>query len=303
MISNYIIGLQNGFEHKTKYLLEYYDNHMYDLVVKYNNDIQRSYFQKYNLLYFTKYIPVCIFYNIPFVIGDKSVIDIEEFIKEVEQYILQQIDIESLLNLSKTTVIKYNEKYYNIDELDNSKLCVIFKYFVPKIVDLNDFVKENSIIVFEGSRGFYDTDSKPFNYHTINQSSSNIFSLTNPRFINDIIGITDIFESYCNFSLHNNKELFNVNYLYEKSICNENIKNTISKNYNWLNLDKLLKTIRNIGANIIVIFGSKLLKNFLSLNIFYDESIHNFINIRDYKLFIEKEIYNLPNISDVLYIE
>ena len=51
MISNYIIGLQNGFEHKTNYLLDYYDNHIHDLCVKYGSDPQKTYFQKYNIVY------------------------------------------------------------------------------------------------------------------------------------------------------------------------------------------------------------------------------------------------------------
>ena len=100
----------------------------------------------------------------------------------------------------------------------------------------------------------------------------------------------------------NNKELFNENYLFERNNCDSNIKNTISKNYDWLNLDKLIETIRKSGTNIVIIFGSDILKNLNSLKLIYNNTYKEFNSIHNYKLFIETKIKLKFDVTEINFL-
>lgn len=302
MIYDYIIGLHCGFENKIDYLLNYYDTHIYDFCIKYECECLKSFYYKNDSLLFYKYIPLCIFNNIPFIIGEQSIINVDELKLEINQYMNINIDIENMLYISKNAIINYNDILYKIDEIENDQLAIIFDSFFPKIVDFNSILENKPMLIFESSKGVYDVNNEKFNKKSSSISTLNVFSLKNVKFCNNIIGIANIFETYNNFNLVNEQQLFNVNYIYERNNSESNIKNTISKNYNWLNLDKLINTIKNTGTNIVIIVGSKLLTNIDKIKLFYNSKYIEFSNIHNYKLFIETKIRIKLDVTEINFV-
>ena len=163
MISDYIIGLQSGFENKINYLIEYYNNHFYDFCIKYESEHNKTFYYKDEYLLFYKYIPLCIFNNLPFIIGEQNIINIEELKEEILQYINLGYDIENLLHISKNAVLNFKNSNYKIDTIENDKLLTLFEYFFPNIVDFEKILKGKQMLIFESSKGVYDIDNNKYN--------------------------------------------------------------------------------------------------------------------------------------------
>lgn len=269
MIIDLVLSLQNGYENRgliTPYLYRY---NFYDCCVKVGNDVVPQKVSLNNILKELEIIPIMITKKIPCLIGVNSVIDVDLLKKEMNN-LKPHYDLDSLLFICSNTCIKYKGNNHFIQDLDTSRILNILG-FLPNIVEFNNFLFKYSHPFIDCAGGFFGLDGNEFNMFKYNEytQSSLAFSNINSRYIGNVIGIVNLFETFKGFKKPNNDILY--------SFLTNNYNNGFQflykdymLNYSWIDLDKINCAIKRNGINVICCYGINLIKNMESFSIFID---------------------------------
>ena len=328
------VGLQHGDEGKGKASYKLTQTNNYDLCVRFNGGPNAGHSIYHNGIKIVLHqIPCGILHNIPCVIGPGCVVDLTKLKNEI--YTLKELDfnISDLLFISNNTHVifdkhinediktdtigstgsgirpayrdKYDRKGVRYDMLTKKQIYECFDGIEIKSVDIHDIIKTKYNIFFEGAQGFeLDIDWGDYPYVTsssvIAGSACNCIS---PKRINNIYGICKAYDTYVGnktFQPTNSNEME----IMEKlgTLGSEYGATTgRTRQCNWLNLDKLIRSIEINGANIIIINKCDIIK---ALNVF--KLIHNKLSIsfqtwNEMKSYIYDILSSIHCVNDVKF--
>ena len=296
MLSDVVINISNGFENSIDLEKQLWLINNYDAVIKYgiNNRSQKVNFNNNEIS--LSIIPTAILYNIPCLIGFKEELDLKKLNNDISELLKNNIDVDKLLYIDSLALIENNK-------ICNLKISRIQKFINCSfnIISLFDFTKKFKYICYITLDGYYNSDGDEYDNTQI--SSRNIFSITKPRSINNMIAFKDIIESFICFDKENDNELYKV---VEKNkthhMVTENSINTILLNYYWIDLDKLISVINYLEINILYLTGTYLLKNAKSLAIIKDKKKKFFEDIPAVYNFIKLSLEDNTNIAEIYLI-
>lgn len=266
--------------------------------------------------YKTHLIPSGIFYDIPSIIGHDCVVEKESFLNEID-YLKE--------NGFNTNLIKISPKCHVISKthIDEDKLkyaktqgstskgiapCYRDKYArMGKRVDSEeniDFFKEYlwdeklyGNVLCEGAQGFW-LDINQGNYPYVTSSTTLPYGACSLGFptqsIKNIYGAVKIYDTRSGIDPEFPEDLFDDNQL--KEIGEKGYEFGVTtgrkRKVNWLNLDKLIKSIKISGTNICIISKVDVLQNVNKFKLFYENKLNEFNSIENMKKFITSVLVN-----------
>ena len=255
MLSDVVINISNGFEDTSDVIKDVYSKNNYDAVIKYGIDEHPQNIEYKSTNINLCVIPTPIIYNKPCLIGFGDELNLELLNKEIGDLTKLNIDISRLLYIEESTLIE------NI-KLKNLKSSRVQKYIncIFNRISLSEFTQKFNNICYISLKGQFNRDGSK--YDNTKSTSLSIFSICNPRNINNIIGFKDVIESHTGYDTENDVALYNIVQQNKiQLIGNKNIVNSILLNYYWIDLDKIINIIHSTGINIIYFTGSNLIKN------------------------------------------
>lgn len=265
MLSDIVINISNGFEDTSDVIKDVFSNNNYDAVIKYGTDEHPQNIEYKSMNINLCVIPTPIIYNKPCLIGFGDELNLELLNKEIDVLKKLNIDISRLLYIEESTLIE------NI-KLINLKSSRVQKYIncIFNRISLSEFTQKFNNICYISLKGQFKRNGNTYENTTPNSLS--IFSICNPRNINNIIGFKDVIESHTGYGTDNDTTLYKI---VEKNklqlIGNKTIINNILLNYYWIDLDKIINIIHSTGINIIYFTGSNLINNMKIMYIIKDK--------------------------------
>ena len=272
--------------------------------------------------YKTHLIPCGIFYNVTSIIGPDCVINKESFEKEIT-YLKQNGFNTELIKVSpKTNVITdkhikedieryksqgttargiapcYRDKYARIGIQARD-----IDYFKPYIWDERLYGN----ILCEGAQGFW-LDINQGNYPYVTSSTTLPYGACSlgfpPQLIREIYGASKIYDTRSGID-----SIFPENLLDDKELSligqqGKEFGTTTGRKrkVNWLNMDKLIKSINISGTTIIIISKTDILEILNICKLIYNDKIISFNSIEEMKKYINDILHeHCHRIKKIIY--
>ena len=305
---NYVdicVGLGWGDEAKGKITAHLSKTKDYDFVCRWaggNNAGHTIYVN--NKKYITNLIPSGIFYNKKSIIGPDRVLNIEYFFKEIE-YLKKNGFNTELIKISPKTHIISEEHIKEDIEKYKEKLGTTAKGIAPCYRDkygrigkraiefniLKEYIWDEKLygnILCEGAQGFW-LDINYGNYPYITSSNTLPYSACSlgfsPKYINNIYGAIKIYDTRVGYDPDFSEELLLDKELIKLGKYGEEYGSTTGRRriVNWLNMDKLIKSINISGTNIIIVSKIDIMKKIGIYKYYYKEEIISYNNFEEFK--------------------
>ncbi|MBI96045.1 hypothetical protein CL656_02765 [bacterium] len=316
-------GLNWGDEAKGKIIAELAKTNEYNFVCRWAGGSNAGHTVYINgKKYKTHLIPCGIFYNISSIIGPDCVININSFNREIE-YLKE--------NGFNTDLIKISENAHLItdEHIEEDKLkyksqgttaqgiapCYRDKYgrVGKQIKDIEYFKKyiwDNKLsgnVLCEGAQGFW-LDINQGNYPYVTSSTTLPYGACSlgfsPKLIRKIYGASKIYDTRSGIDPDFPEELLNDEELL--LIIKEGKEYGTTTNrmrkVNWLNIDKLIKSINISGTTDVVISKIDVLDKLKKFKVIYEKKIKSFDSLEDMKDFINNILNkSCSNVEKVIY--
>lgn len=323
-LSDIIVGLQYGFEGKTKVGTSLIKNNFYDLCIKVNGGKRNSPIIFNNQEVFLKEIPYSILFNINTLIGNSCVINLLDLLEDIE--LLKSLNINlNKLYISKNAHIiqyqhnterkrnglsiyglennptyrdKYNKNGIQYGQLEYTEIMKYLKGNIIDKIDSNDLImRSKKILLYQFYSFNLDIDYSDYTTSSSAHCSAGFCcSLVNPQLVNNIYGICSIYDIFINSnkSILESDVLLKINDI-ETDFCNTTVI------CNWLNLDKLIENIKINGVNILIITRCDILINLHKYMLYHKHDIIEFKNWKDLTEYIRKEINRIYCINEIVF--
>lgn len=316
-------GLAWGDEAKGKIVAHLSKTRNYDYVCRWaggNNAGHTVY--KGNKKYKTHLIPSGIFYGIKSIIGPDCVIEKESFLEEVSYLKSNNFNINLIKVSPKCHVIQKehiteDKKTYAKSQGSTSRgiaPCYRDKYARKgsRVCDSEnyDFFKEyiwdeklSGNILCEGAQGFW-LDINYGNYPYVTSSNTLPYGCCNlgfsPKAISNIYGACKIYDTRSGIDPDFPEELFEDE---ELKIIGEigsefGVTTGRKRKVNWLNLDKLIKSINISGTTHCIISKTDILDRANIFKLYYNDKLETFKTLLEMKFFISEKIKD-----DCMYVD
>jgi adenylosuccinate synthase len=316
-----IVGLQNGFEGKTKLGLNLIQNNYYDLCIKVNGGTKNSPIIYNNEEILLKEIPYSILFNVKTLIGNSCVINLIDLLDDIEKLKVLDIPLTNLFISNKASIVQYQhtnetkrngvsiygmehlptyrDKYNNRGiQYGNLSYTEIMKYLNNNIiekVDSKDIINESKKILLYQFYSF-NLDIDWGGNSSVHCSSGFCCTLINPRSVNNIYGVCSIYDIIYN----SNNPIIECNILNKISEMENNINN-YTVNCNWLSLDKLINNIKINGINIIVFTRCDILINLQKYKLIHKFNVVEFKTWKDIAEYIRTIIGEIYCINEIIF--
>lgn len=319
-LTDVVLSLQNGYENKNKCIAHILQNNFYDLYIKVNGGTNNTPILFDNKQVLLKEIPYSILFDIKTLISSSCVINIKNMNEDINTLKLLGININKLyvstntqitylqdneehVSLFKTYMNKFSGKGILIKELTMKEIIKHFKGNLVKCVDQYDIIKESKKKIIEQFYSFnldLDWCSNSDTSYTFN-STGYALSYVNPRSLNNVYGISSIFQ--VNNSLINNK--LNYNYIDKYSDELDSIKKYVNKDdYTcclFLDIDLLIKNIEQNGVSTLFFTNCNVLIKLNIFKLFFKNSVESFISWEIFSNFILKILMDNSSVSEIIF--
>lgn len=318
-------GLSWGDEAKGKIVSQLAKSRKYNFVCRWGggNNAGHTVYVK-NTKYKTHLIPSGIFYDVVSVIGPDCVINIKSFFEEIE-YLKRHNFNTSLIKISpKAHVVMDKHIKEDIEKLSLTQgstsrgiaPCYGDKYNrsgkqVKDFKELQEYIwdeKLHGVILCEGAQGFW-LDINYGNYPYTTSSTTLPYSACSlgfsPKLINNIYGAVKIYDTRSGIdpdfpdSLLEDEELKLIGKIGEEYGVTTNRLRKV----NWLNINKLIKSINITGTNILIISKIDILEKVDIYKLYNTtDQIQEFENIDHIKKYIETTInLNCNMLNEIIF--
>lgn len=315
-----IVGLQNGFEGKTKVGINLLKNNFYDLCVKVNGGVRSTpiFFEEKKVL--LKEIPYSILFGIKTLISNSCIIDFNNLVDDIK--VLKKLDIsldklyisnnvnivqrqhlsENRRNGNKNTYYPtYRDKYNNlgitINEIDYVDIIKYLDNNIISKIDSSELINSSKKILLYQFYSFnYDIDWGNYKKNkSIHSNAGFCCTLVSPSMVNNIYGICSIYDIF--FDL--NEPIIECEYL---DMLNEfENKQKTNARCNWLNLDRLIRALKINNVNIIFFSRCDILINIHKYKLYHKNELKEFRNWKLFNEYLTKEINNMVIVNEINY--
>jgi len=316
MIADVIVDLQYGDCGKGKIAHHLCRTGDYTHVIRYNGGCNAGHtIYHEGEKFVTHHIPCGIFFGVRSVIGPGCVVNVDQFLKEVEELEDAGFDVKDLIKIasnvhvitdfhmaedSKDTKIgttkrgngpAYRDKYarkgvraYEFAELQ--------PYIIDMYTELHDNPEFDEVkILFEGAQGFgldIDWGDYPFVTSSHCTVGGAILNGVPPHCIRDVWGVAKVYETYVGTkTFEGSDEIF-------KDIREEGDEYGATtgrpRQINWLDMDNLKMAIAINGVNKLVFNKTDVLEKVDKFCLFSGINMFEFNSSYDMKYWIEKEL-------------
>jgi len=330
MIADIVVGLQHGDEAKGKVTHHLCSEGDYTHVLRFNGGGNAGHTIYHNGRKFvTHYIPAGVFYGVKSIVGSGCVLNIQHFFEELEELRSAGIDT-SLVKIARNCHIitsdhlsedgedkkigttkrgngpAYRNKYNRTGMQAKDALEL-----EPFLIDLYEefFNNENDVrILCEGAQGFeLDIDWGDYPYVTSSHciSASALLNSISPRAIRNVWGVGKVYDTYVGTkTFEPNNKIFN-----EVREIGEEYGATTGRprQCNWLDLDRLIKSININGVSHLVLNKVDVLEKLNHFAVYSGGELHEFASGEEMQIFIMKRLHGnmnekLSNYSGIAYI-
>ncbi len=321
-LSDIIIGLQNGFEGKTKVGVNLLKNNFYDLCIKVNGGVRNTPIVFENKKIFLKEVPYSILFGIKTLISNSCIINFNNLLDDINllkkmnvslnnlyisknAHIIQSQQIsENRRNGKKDSNIptyrdKYNKLGVSIDEIDYLDMMKYLDDNLINKVDSIDLINiSKKILIYQFYSFNYDIDwGKYINSKSIHSSSGFCCTLVSPNLVNNIYGVCSIYDIF----FDSNESIIKCDFLEAiEEIENENVPDKYVR-CNWLNLDNLLRSLKINNVNILVFTRCDILINIHVYKLYHNNKLIEFKNWKLFNKYLGKEIDKLCCLNEINY--
>tara|TARA_B100000963_G_scaffold352604_1_gene366046 strand:- start:219 stop:1217 length:999 start_codon:yes stop_codon:yes gene_type:complete len=321
-LSDIIVGLQNGFEGKTKVGINLLKNSFYDLCIKVNGGVKSTpiFFEGKEI--FLKEIPYSILFGIKTLISNSCLINFKNLVDDIKTlknlnistnnlYISKNVQIIQAQHLSENRRNGLNDKYFStyrdkynklgitVDEIDYLDMIkYLDNNIVTKIDTIDLITKSKKILLYQFYSFNYDIDWGLYNKSkSIHSNAGFCCTLVSPNLVNNIYGISSIydicFENYDNIVCCDDlKKIEN----FENNICKDR---TIF--CNWLNLDNLLRSLKINNVSILIFTRCDVLINIHVYKLYHNNKLIEFKNWKEFNKYLGNEINKVCNLNEINY--
>ncbi len=319
-LSDIIVGLQNGFEGKTKVGINLLKNNFYDLCIKVNGGVKTTpiNFEGKDIL--LKEIPYSILFGIRTLISNSCIINFNNLIDDIKE--LKKINISlSKLYISKNVQIiqgqhlsecrrngknnsnfptyrdKYNKNGISLDEIDYLEMMKYLDDNMIKKVDSIDLISQSKKILLYQFYSFnYDIDWGIYQKtKSIHANAGFCCTLVSPNFVNNIYGICSIYDIF-----FDNNSVMNCEYLKEIERIESDNSNKCVR-CNWLNLDNLIRALKINNINILIFTRCDILINIHVYKLYHKNKLIDFKSWKDFCKYLRGELNDLCNLNEINY--
>lgn len=319
-------GLAWGDEAKGKIVSHLAKNGNYNFVCRWAGGSNAGHtIYKNGNKYKTHLIPSGIFYGIPSIIGPGCVINKNDFLKEIN-YLNENGFDTSLVKISpKTHVIQDShieedkKKYKNTQGSTSKGIAPSYRDKYARIGSrvgdnenkdfFSEYIWDEKLfgnILCEGAQGVW-LDIDYGNYPYVTSSITLPYAACSlgfsPKLINNIYGAVKIYDTRSGIdpefpeNLLENEDLL--------KIINEGKEYGVTtgrkRKTNWLNLDKLIKSINISGTNIVIISKIDILKKLNLFNLYHFFKLIKFDDFDDMKDYINTNLKKECNLDKIIY--
>jgi len=275
LITDIVLGIQHGDEGKGKVTHHLLKNGDYTHCVRFNGGCNAGHTIYHNDKKFvTHHIPASVFFGIPAIIGPGCVVNIDQFLKELNYLAENGIDVENNVKIAHNahiitkahvledskdekigTTKSGNGPAYRDKHARTGVRAAHVKLLQPFVVDMHSELYDNgnTVVLMEGAQGFWlDIDWGDYPYVTSSNCGVGavINNGINPRSIRDIWGIAKAYETYVG-----KKRFQPRNPVFDEiqKVGSEFGATTGRvRQCNWLNMGQLNKAININGVNKLV---------------------------------------------------
>ena len=314
-------GLNWGDEAKGKIIAELAKSNQYDFVCRWagGSNAGHTVYIK-GVKYKTHLIPCGIFYNIKSIIGPECVVNINSFSKEIEYlqkngFNTDLIKISPNAHLITDSHIEEDKEKYKHQGTTSQGIapCYRDKYgrIGKRVKDVKFFEKyiwDEELygkILCEGAQGFW-LDINQGNYPYVTSSITLPYAACSlgfsPMLIRKIYGASKIYDTRSGIDPEFPEELLldEELLLIIKEGKEYGTTTNRMRKVNWLNLDKLIKSINISGTTDIVISKTDIVEKLSKFKVIYNMKVITFISLDEMKYFINetlnKQCYGIQKI-------
>jgi len=316
MIADIVVDLQYGDCGKGKIAHALCRENNYTHVIRYNGGCNAGHtIYHNNKKFITHHIPCGVFFGIKSIIGPGCVIDVEKFLKEIEQLEEEGIPASNLVKVasnahlitdfhkvedSKDKTIgttkrgngpAYRDKYARkgIRALEDPRLEKYIISMYHELYENDDF--EDIEILFEGAQGFgLDPDWGDYPYVTSSHCTvgSAILNGVPPNSIRDVWGVAKIYETYVGAKKFQGEgEIFDL----IRETGNEYGSTTgRARQVNWLDFDMLKMAARINGVSKVVLNKMDILEQINSWCLYDGPSLFEFECREDIEFWLKSKL-------------
>ncbi len=329
-----VCGLAWGDEAKGKIVADLIKNIDYDWVCRWSGSHNAGHTIYIDgKKYITHLVPAGIFYNKKSYIGQDCLVSVAELEKEFEYLRANGFDTNCVFVSPNANVIldmhvqedlekykrqqgstgkgvapcakaKYGRKGKLMKHLSLEELKPLLE-FNPNL--LQGIESLNGTILCEGAQGnWLDINFGEYPFVT----SANTFPYSacslgfSPRKIRDIYGAAKIYDTRVGVDPNFSDDLLKDNNLSEIAKLGNEFGATTgrTRKVNWLNLDKLIKSINISGCNIAIISKVDILEQLGTFKIIYKDTLIDFKNLDSMKKFVKDKLNDgCDEIEDVVF--
>lgn len=314
-------GLSWGDEAKGKIIAELAKYNKYNFVCRWagGSNAGHTVYVK-GLKYKTHLIPCGIFYNIKSIIGPECVVNINSFAREIE-YLKENgfdtdlIKISPNAHLITDSHIEEDKEKYKSQGTTAQGIAPCYRdkygrigkrvkdveYFKSYIWDEKLYGK----VLCEGAQGFW-LDINQGNYPYVTSSTTLPYAACSlgfsPKLIRKIYGASKIYDTRSGIDPEFPEELLldEELLLIIKEGKEYGTTTNRMRKVNWLNLDKLVKSINISGTTDIIISKTDIVEKLNKFKLIYNTELVKFNSLDEMKFFINdilnKECYGIQNI-------
>ena len=316
-------GLAWGDEAKGKIVSELAKSKKYDMVCRWgggNNAGHTIYID--GKRYKTHLIPGGVFYNIPSIIGPDCVVNEKGFMEEIN-YLKEAgfntdcIKISPRAHVITDTHIEEDIKYYRKQGSTAKGIapCYRDKYarFGTLVKDVDFFKpylwdeKLYGTILCEGAQGVW-LDITQGNYPYTTSSTTLPYGACSlgfpPQLIKTIYGAVKIYDTRAGNDTDFPSELHDDPELTKIGTAGREIGTTTgrTRTVNWLNMDKLIKSINMTGSTYIIISKVDILKQVNLFKLIHNSDIISFDTLDDMTNYVSSSLHsNCPLVQNIIY--
>lgn len=329
-----VCGLAWGDEAKGKIVADLLKKNDYDWVCRWSGSHNAGHTIYIDgKKYVTHLIPAGVFYGIKSYIGPDCLVSLYELQHELEYLYLNGINTNCLFLSQNANVIldshveedqkkyktqqgstgkgvapcakdKYGRKGTRVKDLDNKLLEPLLKYNLNLVKDIECL---NGVILCEGAQGNW-LDINFGNYPYVTSANTFPYSACSlgfsPRKIRNIYGASKIYDTRVGVDPDFGDDLLENDILSEIAKVGNEFGATTgrTRKVNWLNLDKLIKSINISGCNIVIISKEDVLELVGVFNVIYDYQLINFDTLDKMKEYIKNVlIINCEDIDSIIF--
>ncbi len=221
MITDIVLGIQHGDEGKGKVAHHLLKNGNYTHCIRFNGGCNAGHTIYHNDKKFvTHHIPASVFFGVPAIIGPGCVVNIDQFLKELNYLSENGIDVQSNVKIAKNahiitrahvtedtkdekigTTKSGNGPAYRDKHNRTGVRAQDIPLLAPFVIDMYEelYQKEDAVILMEGAQGFW-LDVDWGDYPFVTSSNCGVGAVINngidPRSIRDVWGIAKVYETY-----------------------------------------------------------------------------------------------------------